>query len=943
MKPGLNENFIWNTRVPFANRLVFNDLKAHFHMIPLLFLLLPIQGLVGQVEKKPVKPGKPVPAEMLPDSTGMPADSLPAFSGTDVLPISKDALDAEVEYQAEDTIIMDYQNRIAYLYGNAEVKYTQLTLTADFIRIHLDSSIATATGLPDSSGNIVGDPVFKDGEESFVAKKMRYNFKTRKGMVYDVVAEQGDLYVLGDRTKIVSTRDSTEREDVIYNDGAIITTCNHPEPHYGIRARKIKTVPNKVAVVGPSNLEIMGVPTPLWLPFGFYPVTPPNKAGPGLIFPSDYEYSDRWGFGLREVGYYIPIREWADLRLTGDIYFNGSWGLNANMRYVKKYKFRGSVRLGFSSRITEQANSYLRDKVNSFTIQVSHNQDNKAHPYQRIGGSINIQSNNYQALNNNFAPDVLTNSFSSNFSYSRTFQDKPYSLNVGFSHSQNTRSNRVTINFPTVDFRLNRIYPFKSGKRVGKERWYEKIAYQYQGNAKTTFFATDSTIFSQMTLDDAQYGVQHRMSTDFNFDLFKYIHVTPSMNYQETWFFKTVDREFEFDPNDEDFVVLDTIQDPPFGEIINQDTINYGRTRDRYVGGFVPFRSFSAAISVNTQLFATKTWSKGWLRGIRHIIKPSISYNYSPRNYSDNYFRSVQTDIRDPLERDTFSIFQGGIYSASLQQVERQSISFSFNNIFEAKLWNKRDSTEKKLKLFDNIYVNGDYNFAADSFQFSRIGIRGTTRLFKGITTFSFQARYDPYGLRPDGRRSTEYYVKTDGKLLRFENLSLRFNSRLTLKQLRELFSPKKEVEQGGGNRQTQSQPRGAQSGQSGGLLTGMDDDFFALFDNFSVSHNFVVNRVGRIGKDTSIVSTHTINMSGRMKLTPGWSINVGNIGYDFRSKRLTYPDLGFTRDLHCWQLTFRWQPARGTYSLNIGVKPGSLDFLKVPYRRNNVDAFGGF
>ena len=889
-----------------------------------------------------------MPVAIPQDTTLLGLDSLPVRSEPIDVPISKDALDDEVEYQAEDTIVMDYKNRIVFLYGNAIVKYTTLTLTADFIRIDLDSNMATATGWPDSIGQIVGNPVFQDGDQSFVAKKMRYNFKSKKGMVYDVVAEEGDMYILGEKTKIVSTGDSTDREDLIFNEGAIITTCSHPNPHYGIRAAKIKTVPNKVAVIGPSNLEIMGIPTPIWLPFGFFPVKPKTSAGPGLIFPRDYEFSNQWGFGLRDIGYYFPIKDWADMKITGDIYFNGSWGINTASTYVKKYKYRGTVNLGFSKRITERQNTYIRDKTNSFNIRISHTQDSKAHPFRRIGGSVNIQSNNFRALNYNDAQSALTNSYSSNFSYSRTFQDKPYSLNVGFSHSQNTRTNKVTINFPTVDFRLNRIYPFKSEKRIGKEKWFEKISYQYNGNAKSTFFATDSTIFSQMTLDDAQYGIQHKMSTDFNFDLFKYVHVTPSMNYQETWFFKTLAKDFEFDPNSTDFVRPDTIQDPPFGEIINQDTINYGKTTNRYVGGFVPFRSFSASVSVNTQLFATKTWSKGWLRGIRHVIKPSFSYTFSPKNYSDNYFRSVGTDIRDPLERDTFSIFQSGIYSANLQQIERQSLSFSFNNIFEAKLWSKKDSTAKKLKLFDNIYVSGNYNFAADSFNFSRISFRGTTRFFKGITTFSFMSNYDPYGLRSDGRRSTEYYVKTDGKLLRFENLSLRFNTRLTLKKIREIFNPPKESKPGSvtkADRPTGGRggPQGNTSQDKGGLLTGVEDSFLELFDNFNISHNFVVNRIGQIGRDTTIVGTHTLNMSGNMKLTPGWSIRVGNIGYDFRSKRLTYPDLGFTRDLHCWQLTFSWQPARGTYSMFIGVKPGTLDFIKAPYRRNNVDAFGGF
>ncbi len=876
--------------------------------------------------------------------------------------ISDDALDAEVEYDARDSMIMDYKNRLVYLYGGASIKYTTLLLKADHIVLNLDSSLATAMGWPDSTGEIAGTPEFQDGDQSFTARRMRYNFKSQKGMVYDALTSEGDLYVLGEKTKFIGGgADSTNKDDVIYSNGAIITTCNHPIPHYGIRATKIKTVPNKVAVVGASNLELFGIPTPIWLPFGFYPVTPKNTAGPGLIFPKDFETSEALGFGLREVGYYFPVSDWADVSITGDIYFKGSWGLRLASNYVKKYKYRGNFRIGYSSRKIEPADTYVPTIQKAFSIHISHNQDSKAHPYRRIGGSINIQSSGggvnsgYQSLTQNDARSVFTNSYSSNFSYSRTFPEKPYSLNVGFSHSQNTRNNQVTVNFPTVDFRVNRIYPFKSQKRVGDEKWFEKVSFQYSGNAKSTFFATDTTIFSKMTLDDAQFGLEHKMSTDMNFSLFKYINVTPSINYNETWFFKTKTKTLEFDADDTDFVQQDTTYSPDFPDdpIITSDTVNYGRQVSELIYGFVPFRDFSTSISMNTQLFATKEFRKGWLRGIRHIMKPTISYTYRPKTYADEYFRDVQKDIRDDNLLDTFSIFEGAIYSARLQNVETQAISFAINNIFEAKYYSKKDSAEKKLKLFDNLYMNGSYNIAADSFQFSKVSVRGTTRFFKGITTFSFNANYDPYGLKANGKRSTEYYIKTDNKLLRFENLSLRFNTRFTVKKIKALFKKESDKPRPGNVEEEQEEIQdgftletdftGRPAAKSERDFFDPQDSFLDLFDNFSIGHNFVVNRVGQIGADTTVVGTHSINIQGSMQLAPNWRVRIGNIGYDFKSKRLTYPDIGFVRDLHCWELSFNWQPVRGTYSLYIGVKPGTLDFLKVPYRRNNVDGFGGF
>ena len=340
--------------------------------------------------------------------------------------ISSEGLDAKVEYGSVDSNYLDNTTRKVYLFGDAYVRYKDLNLKADYIVVDLDSSIAYATGLPDSLGKMQGVPEFKIGEEEIVAQRLRYNFRSRKGFIYNVVTEEGDLLIHGERTKFVAaTSDPDRQDDVLYNEGPLITSCDHPEPHYGIFAKKVKTIPDKLAVIGTSRLELFGVPTPLVLPFGFYPVSETRKAG--IIFPRDYERSPSQGFGLREFGYYLPIREWADLKLVGDIYFNGSWGLGAVSNYVKKYKFRGNIDVRYSNRISELPSDYRTTKEKSFSIRLTHTQDPKAHPYQNIGGSVNIQSNDYESLNYNDAESALTNSYSSNLNYSRTFPGKPYS------------------------------------------------------------------------------------------------------------------------------------------------------------------------------------------------------------------------------------------------------------------------------------------------------------------------------------------------------------------------------------------------------------------------------------------------------------------------------------------------------------------------------------
>ncbi|MDX1409260.1 MAG: putative LPS assembly protein LptD, partial [Saprospiraceae bacterium] len=355
-------------------------------------------------------------------------DTLPVDSLSFSFSISNSALDSEADYGAADS--MWYNNTMSqvHLFGDAFVNYLSLQLTADYIVFHIDSSIATAQGWPDSTGQLSGFPVFTEGDQSFQAKRMRYNFQSNKGMIYDVVTQEGDLFIHGDKTKYVGGGQDSLAEDIVYNQGALITTCDNPVPHYGIRSSKIKTIPNRLAVIGPSNIEINGVPTPLWLPFGFFPVTSSKRAG--LIFPKDFEYSENWGFGLREVGYFLPLSEYMDLKVLGDIYFNGSWGLNLQSNYVKRYQYRGTMYLAYSKRITEVRGEIQPNIQKSFSVRISHSQDAKAHPYRRLGGSINIQSNDFQSLNRNDANSVLTNTYRSNFSWSRSFPGKPYSLSV---------------------------------------------------------------------------------------------------------------------------------------------------------------------------------------------------------------------------------------------------------------------------------------------------------------------------------------------------------------------------------------------------------------------------------------------------------------------------------------------------------------------------------
>ncbi len=857
------------------------------------------------------------------DSLGFDLDSL-LLRADDIL-FSKDSLDAPVEYDARDSMLLDITEQKIHLYGEAVVKYTTITLKADYIVFDWKTNIVSAEGLPDSTGRMAGFPEFSEGEQSFNAKRLRYNFQSRKGMVYDVTTQQNDIIIHGERSKFISgvksEADSTAN-DVIYSYNGLFTTCTAEHPHFGIRTKKMKIIPEKSVVVGPSHLEIAGVPTPLWLPFGFFPI--PSGKQTGLLFPNDYEYSDQWGFGLRDVGWYFPLGDHLNLQLRGDIYLKGTWGLNAVADYRKRYKFNGSLRINYDSRRSEGSDG-LVNRINSFGINWNHSQDRAAHPSRTFGGSINIQTNNNQRVRFNDAQSVLQTQLQSNLSYNKTYPGKPYSLSAGFNHSQNALTREMTISFPNLQFLTQALYPFKRKERIGKERWYESIVLRYTGEAANRFTTTDTSLFTRQTLENAQFGVRHSADMGTSFKILKYFNLNPGLRYGESWYFQTLRRNF--------IPGLET-RDTIIQGIPRTDTIRLGRIEQVREFGFSPFRTYSAALSLTTQIFGTLRFRNGFVRGLRHVIKPNVSLNYSP-NYLNprlGYFPSVQDSLEVERMR-MYSIFEGGIYGGPPQSDRQLGVSYSLNNIFEAKIRGKKDTVDRKVKLFDNLVVNGFYNFAADSLKWSPVNASGTARFFQGMTTFGMAAAFDPYITDAQGRRINTTVWEARRSPLRFVNADMRFNTSMTIGRIRDMFrgKPQEVIED---LRAPRSTPEPEEK----------EEDFIGLFENFGINHNIVFDlRPDPQGKTNFDIVTNSLNVQGNIKLTPNWSINVGNFGYDFQRKGLSFPSFGFSRDLHCWTMSFNWQPTRGTYSFFIAVKPGTLDFLNIPYQRNNADPIRAF
>ncbi len=856
--------------------------------------------------------------EEVEESDELQADE-PAIQDTLRVKIGPDPVDREIVYSARDSSDLNRKENKLYLWGEAKIEYESYIIEADEIVLEMDNNLAIARSK--DGEQYVGQVKFNDGGEEMLAKFLKYNFKTKKGYMEVARMQQGDLNIISEKMKFISEEEDEYKDDAGFGQSAIFTTCNAPTPHFGVRSYKQKIVPDKVVVVGASNVEIGQVPTPLVLPFGFFPIT--KGAQKGIIFPNDYEYSEQWGFGLRGIGYYIPISEKMDLTVLADIYLRGSWGLQVDSRYNFKYKATGSYNLMYARRLSENLQTGEQDVVTTTSIRWTHNQDPKAHPYQTFTGSVNFQTNNHQSVNFNDAQSVLQNSITSNVSYRRTFAGKPYNLSASLQHSQNTQTNQVNITFPQLDFQMQRIFPFEKKNRGGnKPKWYEEISLTYNGRMSNRFRTTDSTIWTRQTLDDARFGIQHRAAVNSNFRLFKYISVVPNVDVTEVWQFSSVNKFF-----DEDFAISDTIINVnPIDTIINVDTV--GQIITERVNGFRAWRQYNVGASMNTQLFGTMQFKKGFIRGLRHVIKPTVSMNFSPdyQNPNLDYIRAVRRDLLS-MDSVFYSVFEDNIFGAPPQTGRQLSLNYSIMNIFEGKYWSRKDSMDRKFKMFDNVLITGNYNFAADSLKFSQINFSGTHRILKGMTVIQMRMVLDPYerdySRSIQGTRINKFAWNESGRLLNFVNATTTINSNLRMQTVRSWFEPDRtETEEDDKERVDRLGPQ----------------SLWDWFQDFSINHTLMMGVTRTANGSEFMIGTNNIQVVGSIVLTDNWRITLGSIGYDFNQRQMTYPDVGFQRDLHCWEMGMNWQPLRGTYNFYISVKPGSLDFLKVPYRKNNED-----
>ena len=811
-------------------------------------------------------------------------------------------IDAPVKYSAEDSLVYDAESGTAYLYGNSKVDYENMKLTSDKVHMNLDKSTVRATGTVDSTaeGGIKGKPVFTMGKDEYKSDTMAFNFKSKKGLIKGVYTEQQDGFLSGE----VGKRDSTGS---IYLQHGRYTTCDKPHPDFYIALSRAKVRPGKDVVFGPAYLVVADVPLPLAIPYGFFPFS--KKYSSGFIMPSYGDESDR-GFYLRDGGYYFAISDKWDLKLLGEIYTKGSWGVSAASNYRKRYRYSGSFL--FSYQDSKTGDKGLPDfaEQESFKIQWNHRQDPKANPYSSLAASVNFATSSYERnnLNSMYNPQTLTQSTrTSSVSWSTGFSSIGLSLSATTNLAQNMRDSSIQITLPDLNISLSRFYPFKRKHLVGKERWYEKISMSYTGQLANSISTKEDKLLHSNLIKDWKNAFQHTIPVQANFTLFNYINVTPSFNFTDRMYSKKVTRGWDNTLQKE--VVRDTIYG--FHNVYNW-SMSVGASTKLY-GFWVP----------NRKLFGDK------IQAIRHVITPQVSFSYSPnfgaRRYG--YYDSYQyTDASGNVKLVEYSPYQDELYSVP-GKYKTEMISWDVSNNIEMKIKSDKDTTGyKKISIIDELGASMSYNAAADYHRWSDLSMRLRLKWWKNYT-FSMNAQFATYAYELDANGKPYVGNHTEwgyGRLPRFQGMSQNFSFTLNPEKLKKWFGRKDDkdddkvsVDSDGPDTNIESNmdddlEKGKYAAKKKrGNIAETDDDGYMSFNmpwSLTIGYGITMreNTAGRFNTKTMRYPykfTQTLNFSGNIRISDGWNINFSS-GYDFENHAMSMTTASLSRDLHCFNMS---------------------------------------
>jgi lipopolysaccharide assembly outer membrane protein LptD (OstA) len=867
---------------------------------------------------------KPIKASVVKDTIKTSVDSLFQIQKPlreqdtiklDTIPKKKGMIEDIVKYSATDYVSFNRKEQKTYLYNNAKVTYLDMEITAGIIVINHENNEVYAGRLKDTLGNYSQAPVFKQGADIIEPDSIRFNFNTEKALVWNSRTEQSGGYIIAEKTK-------KENDSVLFiRRGKFTTSADPDNPEYYFLMRKAKIVPGKKVVTGLTNMFIADVPTPIGLPFAYFPLT--KKQTSGLIFPSFGEDNNR-GYNIQNGGYYFAISDYADLAVTGDYFTNGSYGLRMQSQYAARYKFRGNLSFRYENLITSERGFPDYAKSSIYNIRWSHGQDAKANPNSRFSASVNLGSSRYyqQSINQLNASNFLNNTLSSSISYSKTFQGEPQvNLNLTATHSQNTQTEVINMTLPTLQASVGRIFPF-APKIGSKKGLIQNINMQYNVRGENRIQTTDSLFFKKEMFDDAKIGMQHSIPLTTNFKLFKYLSFSTGANYQETWTLNTVNKRYDQDTQQ----VIET-------ELNNFDS----------------FRTYNFNMSLGTTVYGMFEFGEDKkIQAIRHVMRPSISYNLSPA--FNNYYETYEVIDANGLTTSEveYTRFENSIFGSPSNRLS-SSIGLSLSNNFEAKVRDK-DSTAtepKKIILLNNLNFSTSYNIAADSLRWSPVSVTGGTQIFNNKMQINFGATLDPYALDSNNSKINTFNIDNGGSLFRLT--SANFTARYTISS------------KSGDDKDSEETDQDERAREESLRSGGRDDDLFGKPQDFadqrlntdndtdqkkeepselynykipwSLNLAYALNYANARREDQ--ISSHSLMVSGNVDLSPRWSVGASS-GYDFKNKGITYTQLRFERDLLSWRMNFSWIPFsnRSSWNFFIGIKSSILSDIKYDKRR---------
>nr|WP_309613311.1 putative LPS assembly protein LptD [Flavobacterium sp.] len=820
----------------------------------------------------------------------------------------KPLLEDKIKRKAVDYEKFDQKKKLITLYNKAEVYYQDIELKSGIIVIDYNKSEVYAGRIKDSTGAYTQRPVFKQGSNVVEPDSIRFNFKTKKALVWNSRTDQGEFKVKAEITK-------KENDSVYFMKRARFTTAQDvDDPEYYFQTNKVKLVPGKKVVVGFTNMVIADVPTPLALPFAFFPMT--EKSRSGLIIPN-YNDSNTRGFSLQNGGYYFALSDNYDLAVLGDYYTNGSYAMRFESSYSKKYKFSGNVNIRFENLINSERGYPDYSRTNIYNIQWSHSKDSKSNPNSRFSASVNLGSSKYfvNSINQVNVGSRLNNTLSSSISYSKTFNSVPQvNLSLTATHSQNTNTEQINMTLPTLQLSVDRMYPFapKDGTKKG---FFKNINLQYNLRGENRIQTTDSLFFKPQMFKDAKIGFQHSIPLSTNFKVFKYLSATTSMNYNEVWYLKTIRRQYDARQN---------------------------KVVDTEIQGFDAFRTYSFSAGLGTTIYGTFNFGETKkIQAIRHVMRPNVSYSYTP-SFS-KYYDTYDSDGSGTMIKE-YTRFDNGIFGSPGKNMSN-NLGFNLSNTFEAKVTEK-DSTKtepKKVMLLNNLNFSTNYDITADSLKWSPMRVSGGTLLFKQKMNVNFGVTLDPYAISNTGRRIDTWNIDNGGSLFRMTSANMTLNYAFSSKDGDDAEKKNTQGERNGGREDDLfgsntdlSDRRQSQFGDDDEDKEAAPSELFKyeLPWNVTLAYSLTYSNNNREKKITG----NSLMVSMNTDLTPKWKIGAST-GYDFVQKGVTFTQLRFERDLLSWRMDFNWVPFGDNpyWGFFIGIKSGVLSDIKWD-KRNQAD-----